>query len=436
MTLWNTVLTALHGVTANKLRSVLTALGVIIGVASVIAMLALGNGARAAVEASFRSLGADQVQIRQKAQFGDEQRDPKGVVLSYEDGLHMPAEVDLVDRVSMSVSRVAKVRHGRTLLDMNVTGSTSDALLEMISGGQVQPAHWPEDRWLTPAALMAWGRFFSPAEVLESANLCVLGHETASDLFPGEDPIGQVVRVDRVKYLVIGVLVELQMVDPDRRHYSRPNESLYMPIGAAIRDLYDEPASAGGGPSVNITAYVSDESRMEKAVAQIAAYLRHRHGTQEGENGEYADDFTLVTRNDVLGAQQEAAHTFALLLAAMATVSLIVGGIGIMNVMLVSVTERTREIGIRLAVGARQGDIVWQFLLEAVLISAVGGALGITVGILSIPLAAMLNDGLVLLAPASIPLSFGVALLTGVLFGLYPAVRASQLEPIEALRHA
>jgi putative ABC transport system permease protein len=435
MTPWNTILTALRGVAANKLRSALTTLGVIMGVASVIAMLALGNGARAAVEASFRFLGANQVQIRQKAQFGDGQRGPKGAVLSYEDGLHMPTEVDLVDRVSMSVSRVAKVRRGRTVLDMNVSGSTSDALLEMISGGQVQPVDWPEGKWLTLAALIAWGRFFTPAEVLESANVCVLGYETALDLFPGEDPIGQVVRIDRKKYLVVGVLVELQTVDPDQRHYSRSSESLHMPIGAAIRDFYDEPSSADGAPAVSITAYVDDESRMDEAVVQIAAYLRQRHGTQEDENGEYADGFTLTTRNDVLGAQQEAAHTFALLLAAMATVSLIVGGIGIMNVMLVSVTERTREIGTRLAVGARQGDIVWQFLLEAVLISAVGGALGVAVGILSIPLAAMLNHGLASLAPGSIPLSFSVALLTGVLFGLYPAVRASQLEPIEALRH-
>ena len=143
----------------------------------------------------------------------------------------------------------------------------------------------------------------------------------------------------------------------------------------------------------------------------------------------------MLTRNDILGQQQEAAQTFSLLLAAMATVSLVVGGIGIMNVMLVSVTERTREIGVRLAVGAKQKAIVSQFLLESILISASGGLAGIVLGILAIPLAAALNQGVALLYPGSIPLAFGVAVLIGIVFGLYPAIRASQLDPIEALRY-
>ena len=143
----------------------------------------------------------------------------------------------------------------------------------------------------------------------------------------------------------------------------------------------------------------------------------------------------MLTRNDILGQQQEAARTFSLLLAAMATVSLVVGGIGIMNVMLVSVTERTREIGVRLAVGAKQRDIVSQFLLESILISASGGLAGIVLGILAIPLAAALNQGVALLYPGSIPLAFGVAVLIGIVFGLYPAIRASRLDPIEALRY-
>jgi putative ABC transport system permease protein len=178
-----------------------------------------------------------------------------------------------------------------------------------------------------------------------------------------------------------------------------------------------------------------DESRMAEARQQVMAFLRERHGVEKGEDRAYADDFEVTTRQDILGAQQEAARTFAFLLAAMATVSLVVGGIGIMNVMLVSVTERTREIGVRMAVGAQPRDIVRQFLLEAVLISAGGGALGTAVGVLSIPLAASLNRGVALLDPNSIPLAFGVALLTGILFGLYPALRASRLDPIEALRY-
>jgi putative ABC transport system permease protein len=213
------------------------------------------------------------------------------------------------------------------------------------------------------------------------------------------------------------------------RNRSRPNESFYLPISTAIRNLFDEE------PSVELTARVTDESRMAEARQQVMAFLRERHGVEKGEDRAYADDFEVTTRQDILGAQQEAARTFAFLLAAMATVSLVVGGIGIMNVMLVSVTERTREIGVRMAVGAQPRDIVRQFLLEAVLISAGGGALGTAVGVLSIPLAASLNRGVALLDPNSIPLAFGVALLTGILFGLYPALRASRLDPIEALRY-
>ncbi len=195
------------------------------------------------------------------------------------------------------------------------------------------------------------------------------------------------------------------------------------------------PISAQRSSSRGIIARFSDESQLAAARQQIIGYLRQQHGVGQDELGDFEDDFELTTRQEILGAQQAAARTFSFLLAAMATVSLLVGGIGIMNVMLVSVSERTREIGVRLAVGAQQGDIVRQFLLEAVLISSLGGLLGIAVGVLSIPLAANLNRGVALLDPASIPLAFGVALLTGLIFGLYPALRASRLDPIEALRY-
>jgi len=188
-------------------------------------------------------------------------------------------------------------------------------------------------------------------------------------------------------------------------------------------------------PSVSITAYVKEESLMEEAKEAITTYLRRRHSIQPDVDSRYNDDFGLLTRKDVLGSQQEAARTFSLLLAAMAIVSLIVGGIGIMNVMMVSVTERTREIGVRMAIGARPIDIVAQFLLEAVLISSLGGLLGISLGVISIPIAARLNRGIALLDPGSLPLSLVVGMLTGVIFGLYPAVRAARLDPIEALRY-
>jgi putative ABC transport system permease protein len=174
---------------------------------------------------------------------------------------------------------------------------------------------------------------------------------------------------------------------------------------------------------------------MEEAKAQIATYLRQRHEITQGPDGKYADDFHMTTKQDILGAQQQSAATFSLLLTALAAVSLVVGGIGVMNVMLVSVSERTREIGVRMAVGARGRDVVAQFLLEAVLLSAGGGLIGIAVGVLTVPIAASLNQGAALLDPRSVPLAFSVSLATGLIFGIYPALRASQLDPIEALRY-
>jgi len=370
MTLFDTLFTALRGVTANKLRAALTTLGVIIGVASVIVMLALGNGARAAVEANFRFLGSNKVQISARQKLDDGELVPAGKILSYEDGLLMPAKVELVDRIEMWVQGMGKVRYGRAVLDMSITGATVDALSMLISANQLQPTDWPEGEPLTPDAFLSQGRFFTPSEVLEGANVCVLGSETAQDLFAGDDPIGETIRVDRQHCLVIGVLVEMETLDPEERQRSKPNEVLLMPVSTVVRTLYEEE------PSVSVTAHVSDESRMAEAKAQIADYLRKRHGI-----------------------------------------------------------EKDAEIGIRLAVGARRRDVVAQFLFESVLLSAGGGVLGIAVGILLIPLVATLNQGNALLDPGSIPLAFGVALLTGILFGLYPAAHASRLHPIEALRY-
>jgi putative ABC transport system permease protein len=293
----------------------------------------------------------------------------------------------------------------------------------------MQPVGWPTDKPLTPDALMSQGRFFTDAEVLSGDSVCVLGSQTALDLFQGDDPVGQTMWVNRKPCQVIGVLTELEAVTVQDRIGTRPNEGVILPISFAIQNFFDEE------PWVTVIAHVKDETKMETTKAQIAAYLRERHGITQDAEGKYADDFHMTTKQDVLGAQLQSAATFSLLLTALAIVSLVVGGIGIMNVMLVSISERTREIGVRMAVGACGRDVVIQFLLEAMLLSAGGGILGIAVGVLTVPLAAALNQGAALLDPRSIPLAFGVSLATGLVFGLYPAFRASRLDPIEALRY-
>src|ERR1041384_1680742 len=429
MSLLNTIFTAWRGISSNLLRTALTTLGIIIGVASVIATLALGNGARASVEANFRFLGSDQIQLDQDLQMDKGQMKAAGKPLTYEDGVGIPEAAPLVDRVEMKVSGNAKLRHGRETVDINFGGTDAGALLSVIAGGRVQPVGWPADKPLTPEAFIGQGRFFSDAEVLGGDSVCVLGYQTALDLFQGDDPINQTIWVNRKLCQVIGVVTELEAVSVQDRIGTRPNEGIILPISFAIHNLFAEE------PWVTVIAHVKDETKMEQAKAQIAAYLRERHGITEDGEGKYADDFHMTTKQDVLGAQLQAASTFSLLLTALAIVSLVVGGIGIMNVMLVSVSERTREIGVRMAVGARSRDVVTEFLLEAILLSAGGGLLGIALGVLTVPLAAALNEGAALLDPRRIPMAFGVSLATGLIFGLYPAFRASRLDPIEALRY-
>lgn len=428
MSVFDLFRTALHSVTNNKLRSLLTMLGVIIGVASVISMLALGNGARAAVEKSFQYLGANQIQIGQKTSFEDGEFKAFGEKLTSDDGMSLLANIPEISRVDMTLTKDLKARYDRTSLSINATGTTAQALEKLISEGIYQPTGWVSDEFFTKDDLLAEGRFFTSLEITEAAPVCVLGYQTMLDLFGGNSPIDQTITVDRMRCTVIGVLRELETVDISQRYRTNPNILLIMPIHTMIQNFFDEE------PSLDIVAHVKDVNRIEETKEKIKEHLRQLHQIEENDEGEYLDDFSMTTRKDILGQQQEAANTFSLLLSAMAIVSLVVGGIGIMNVMLVSVTERTREIGLRRALGAKDRDIVNQFLLEAVFISISGGLIGIVFGIFTIPIAATLNQGMALLMPESIPLSLGVAICTGILFGLYPAIRASRLDPIESLR--
>ncbi len=299
MTFLNVVRTALSGISANKLRSGLTMLGIIIGVASVIATLALGNGARAAVENSFRFLGSDQIQVGAEFKMEDGESRPAGKLLTYEDGLTLTDAAPLIDRVEMTVRGSGKVRHGQTTLDMPFTGTDAGALTGKIAGGKVQPVGWPAGDMLTTEAFLDRGRFFTHSEVAAGAQVCVLGYKTADDLFLGDDPIGQTVWINRKPCEVIGVIAELETVDEQERTRSKPNEAFYLPVSTAVQNLFENE------PWVEITAHVTDEARMEEAKAQIAAHLRMRHGIEQGDDGKWLDDFRLTTKKDILGVQQD-----------------------------------------------------------------------------------------------------------------------------------
>jgi len=396
--------TALESLGNNKLRSLLTTLGVIIGVASVIVMVALGTGAKEAVKSQFRGLGSNELAVFQSMHIGGQNPSRPTRPITYEEARELK-DLPQITAVKVSLGGGGSIVRGRESVD-------DSSILGV-------PADWIADQ---DPDYIAQGEFFGEYDVEDEARVAVIGQTVATNLFPDEDPVGQEVRINRLRFLVVGVIRELGRPHPR----VDPNNQVLVPISTAVADLF------GKDRSVSVSARVRDEKEIDVAIEAIKDYFREAHGISPDEEA----DVNVFSLHEVTKAQQEAAQTFALLLVGMAVVSLVVGGIGIMNVMLVSVTERTREIGIRKAVGATRPDIVKQFLIEAVILSLSGGLLGVTVGILAIPMLTIYKPNLaVVLTWHSIPQAFGVALAVGTVFGLYPAVRASRLDPIEALRH-
>ncbi len=395
---------AFRALRRNKLRTVLTMLGIIIGVGAVIAMVALGRGAKAQVQARIAALGQNTLMVFSgSVNRGGVYSGFGGAgTLTVEDAQAIEKEIPGVSAVSPEVRTGGQITAGNNNWSTEGRGASVDYL-----------------------AIRQWeiaeGAMFTDADIRSSAKVCILGKTTADKLFPGEDPIGQTIRIRNVPMKVLGVLKVkgVSMMGSDQ------DDTIIMPYTTAMKRF------AGVTTLRSINVQAASAEQMTEAQNGITELLRQRHRIQPGRD----DDFMIRNPQEFLEAQNAAAETMTALLAGIAGVSLLVGGIGIMNIMLVSVTERTREIGIRMAVGARGRDILLQFLIEAVTLSSIGGLLGIAMGVGGAQLLKVLKNWATLVSADSVVLSFIFSAAVGIFFGFYPARKASQLDPIEALRY-
>ena len=410
MTLPNSFRVAWEGVMLNKLRSFLTTLGIIIGVAAVIIMLAVSAGAEAAIEDQISGLGANLIMVTPFRSFGGVRGGPGGggpggiTTFTYDEVLFLSQNLNNVSGVSLEQSTTQTVKGGAaTLNSVSIVGVTADFL---------------EVRDYEVGA----GRFFTHAENDATQRVAVLGAGIAEDLFSNADPIGQQVRIGSSRFTVIGVMAEQGVVgatDNDGR--------IYIPASVVFKKFG---GTGFGGDRVRmILVKAEDGDALEIVMDQITALLAGRRQIDPNE-----PNFGVRTQQDIVDARASTTAAFRSLLAWVAAVSLVVGGIGIMNIMLVSVTERTREIGLRQALGARPRDVQRQFLLEAVMLSLVGGLAGLAFGVAGSFIFGELGGMRTELVPLSLPLAFGASAAVGIFFGYYPATQAAQLDPIEALR--
>ncbi|HRE45110.1 MAG TPA: ABC transporter permease [Terricaulis sp.] len=391
---------------ANPMRSALTALGVIIGVASVVAMVALGSGAQAQVERSIASLGSNLLIVVPSPSRTGNVRAQTGMGW---------------DSLTTGDAEALKEIEG-----VAVVAPTQRARTQVIAGG----LNWnPQVEGVTPDYLIArdWtiasGRMFDESEERQARRVVVLGATVANELFPNFDPVGETVRMNGGTFEVIGVLG----AKGQSGFGSDQDDIVLAPLTTVKRRISGRQRRADTVSQISVKA-VSD-SVLPAVEREVSDVLRQRHRVQEGE-----EDFTVQNLSSITEAAAQTTQVFTYLLGGISAVSLLVGGIGIMNIMLVSVTERTREIGLRKALGARQSDILHQFGLEAVTLSIAGGVVGLVLGILGAWLMTSLFNLPLVIAPQNAILAIGFSGLVGVMFGAYPAWRAAQLDPIEALR--
>jgi putative ABC transport system permease protein len=407
MGLLETAKISLRSLWANKMRSGLAILGVIIGVGAVIAMIAVGRGASLQIESHISSMGSNILIIVPGTTTSGGVRMGAGTQqsLSLDDAIAIEEECSAVSHVSPELSGVAQVVYGNRNWSTGVIGTTE---------GMMDVHNWS----------VSLGRFLTDQDVRSSTKVAVIGETVAYELFGNANPVGEIIRIKKVPFQVVGVLAP----KGQSAFGSDQDDVIFVPVTTAQKRLFGTPF-----PRMvrRISVKARDAESIYLAQEQITALLRQRH--RIGPNQD--DDFTVRNLTQAMEAAQQSTQAMTLLLGAIASVSLLVGGIGIMNIMLVSVTERTREIGIRMAVGARPRDIRLQFLIEAFLLSVIGGIAGIALGALLSQTLVLLFDWSTSISPSSILLAFGFSGFVGVFFGFYPAYKASLMDPIEALRY-
>lgn len=398
-----------RGLSRNKLRSLLTMLGVIIGVAAVIVMISVSAGTEASIRDQITGLGSNLIYVRANfSRGGPDIRGSSRGGLVYDDAFAIADQVPGVDGVVVQQNSSQTVRAGSVTLDgVEINGTSPD---------------FPIVRDLK----VAQGRFLTQNDLDRKNKVIVLGYSLAQELFPNDSAIGQQVLVGDVRMTVVGVMAEKGLVGN-----TDFDAQLYTPITVVFQKFTPSQFARVIGDRIGmVTAKVQDGANVQDVSNGIAQLLAKRHGVTLDN-----PDFAIQTQDDVIQARESTTSAFRNLLAWVAGVSLIVGGIGIMNIMLVSVTERTREIGIRQSVGATPGHIRMQFLLEALLLSLAGGLIGVMTGIAGAWVYGAVGGLRTVVVPSSILLAFTSAAAVGIFFGYYPANQAAQLDPIEALRH-
>lgn len=399
---------ALRALRVNRLRSALTMLGIVIGVAAVIAMVAVGSGATARIQQQIEAIGSNLIMVIPGSITSNGIRLGSGAVvtLSEDDARAIAAECPSVSVVAPFVRGGAQVMNGNNNWATLVLGTTPDYMAI-----RNQP--------------VAQGNPLTVDDVNSAAKVALLGRTVAQNLFGDADPVGQTIRIKNVPFLVDGVLSAKGQTPTGQDQ----DDLILVPISTAKRNVTGvSQANAGAVGSIMVQA--AGPAAIDQAQREVEALLRQRHHLQPDQD----DDFTIRNLSEVFAAQESSAQAMSILLGAIASVSLIVGGIGIMNIMLVSVTERTREIGLRLAVGAKTKDILSQFLVEAVTLSVLGGVIGIIVGVGTSALISHFAKWSILVSPTAITMAFVFSALVGIFFGYYPARKAALLDPIDALR--